>query len=423
MPRPFSSLFENRTLLRDFVVRDLKARYVGSSMGFFWSVIFPLINLCVFTFVFRIILKTRWSDEQGALEVALVMLAGIIVWTAFAESVSRCTNCLVDNSNLLQKVVFPASVFPAYITTSAILNMCIGLPIVLAAVVWFGYLSPPTAMLERQNEYEAVGEAFEPVLNEEGAVVLTWPRVFVSLERAWRTPTTFQLEYGGTATRGVDYLALHDEVVLPPGSARLYIPIIPLRDALNDEGDETIEIRVTDSGGREMVPGKDAVLITLTESALPQAEIDKDTGAHGATGVYTSADSSRHHALALGPSLIMLPVLLALLALYTVGLSSFLAAFNLFWRDTFHLVGVGLTVWMFATPIFYPAHMVQKAGMGWILNLNPMYWFVEMFREVTLFGIWPSLGYLFPFAAVAAVTYWIGLRFFKKHEPSFPDLL
>ena len=260
MPNPFTVLLENRTLLRDFVMRDLKARYVGSSMGFFWSVIFPLINLCVFTFVFRIILKTRWSDEQGALEVALVMLAGIIVWTAFAESVSRCTNCLVDNANLLQKVVFPAAVFPAYITTSAILNMCIGLPIVLGAVVWFGYLSEPTAALERQNEYEQVGEAFEPVKNEAGVVTLNWPRVFVSLERGWRVPTTFKLAYGGTATRGVDYLAVHDEVVLPAGSARLYIPIIPLRDALDDEGPETIEISVTDPGGRVLLPGKEKVI-------------------------------------------------------------------------------------------------------------------------------------------------------------------
>jgi ABC-type polysaccharide/polyol phosphate export permease len=413
---------ENRTLLRDFVMRDLKARYVGSSMGFFWSVIFPLINLCVFTFVFRIILKTRWSDEQGALEVALVMLAGIIVWTAFAESVSRCTNCLVDNANLLQKVVFPASVFPAYITTSAILNMCIGLPIVLGAVVWFGYLSEPTAALERQNEYETIWEASEPVLDEEGRVTLTWPRVFVSLERAWRMPTAFKLAYGGTATRGVDYLAPHDEVVLPAGAARLYIPVIPLRDTLNDEGPETIEISVTDPGGRELLPGKDAVTITLQESVLPAEEIARDNGAQEAVGLYKSADSARNHPLALGLSLVMLPVLLALLGLYTIGLSSFLAAFNLYWRDTYHLVGVLLTAWMFATPIFYPDHMVPE-GMRWMLMVNPMHWFVEMFKQVTLFGIWPSPGYLAPFAVVACLTFFIGMRFFKRHEPSFPDLL
>ena len=113
------SLAQHRALLKDLVSRDLKARYVGSSMGFFWSILFPIINLLVFTFVFRVILNTRWGDEQGALEVSLVMLAGIIVWTAFAESLSRATNCLVDNSNLIQKVVFPSQILPTYITASA----------------------------------------------------------------------------------------------------------------------------------------------------------------------------------------------------------------------------------------------------------------------------------------------------------------
>ena len=57
------NLARNRRLLRNFVVRDLKARYVGSSMGFFWSVVFPFINLFVFMFVFRLVLKARWGDR------------------------------------------------------------------------------------------------------------------------------------------------------------------------------------------------------------------------------------------------------------------------------------------------------------------------------------------------------------------------
>ena len=44
------SLVANRRLLLDFVLRDLRARYVGSSMGFFWSVIFPIVNLLVYHF-------------------------------------------------------------------------------------------------------------------------------------------------------------------------------------------------------------------------------------------------------------------------------------------------------------------------------------------------------------------------------------
>ena len=141
------SLVRHRRLLKDFVVRDLKARYVGSTMGFFWSVVFPIINLFVYMFVFRLVLNARWSDSQGALEVAIVMLAGIVVWSAFAETISRSTNTLVDNANLIQKVVFPAEVLPTYLTISSLINMCIGLPVVMGAVLWFGHLSPPAAYI------------------------------------------------------------------------------------------------------------------------------------------------------------------------------------------------------------------------------------------------------------------------------------
>ncbi|MEM7519335.1 MAG: ABC transporter permease, partial [Planctomycetota bacterium] len=59
-----NSLRKKKRLLKDFVVRDLKARYVGSSMGFFWSVIFPLFNLGIYMFVFRLVLESRFSDTS-----------------------------------------------------------------------------------------------------------------------------------------------------------------------------------------------------------------------------------------------------------------------------------------------------------------------------------------------------------------------
>ncbi|MDP6540637.1 MAG: ABC transporter permease, partial [Planctomycetota bacterium] len=110
MTRLLGSLFRNRRLLRELVVRDLKARYVGSSMGFFWSVVYPFINLIVYMFVFRYVLNVRWEDKASPQDVAVWMLAGIVVWTAFAETVGRATNSLVENANLIQKVVFPSEV-------------------------------------------------------------------------------------------------------------------------------------------------------------------------------------------------------------------------------------------------------------------------------------------------------------------------
>ena len=150
------TLIGNRRLLKELVVRDLKARYVGSSMGFFWSVIFPIINLIVYHFVFRMILGVRFDDTASPEAVAVWMLAGIVVWTAFSETLSRATNCLVENANLIQKVVFPAGVLPVFLTISSLINMAIGLPIVILGVLWIGYSGPGDDEVKASSEVALV---------------------------------------------------------------------------------------------------------------------------------------------------------------------------------------------------------------------------------------------------------------------------
>ena len=90
------NLIAGRRLLRDFVSRDLRARYVGASLGFFWSVIFPVLNLAIFMLVFQVILKMSWAGKS-AQEVVLLMLVAIVAWSAFSEAITRSTNVLVDN--------------------------------------------------------------------------------------------------------------------------------------------------------------------------------------------------------------------------------------------------------------------------------------------------------------------------------------
>jgi lipopolysaccharide transport system permease protein len=137
---------------------------------------------------------------------------------------------------------------------------------------------------------------------------------------------------------------------------------------------------------------------------------------------YAAGDNS-YHPLTLGLALLALPLLFILQAFFTVGLGYILCTLNLFLRDTFHLVGVGITVWMFATPIFYPAFMVENAGFGWILQINPMHWLIECYRSVLLFGLWPDPLLLVRLSLVSAGVFILGGRFFMSHKSKFPDLL
>lgn len=454
------SLLRHRRLLKDFVVRDLKARYVGSTMGFFWSVVFPIINLFVYMFVFRLVLNARWSDRQGALEVAIVMLAGIVVWTAFAETISRATNTLVDNANLIQKVVFPAEVLPSYLTFSSLINMCIGLPVVLGAVFWFGHVSPPKAYVhvphrwflvegqsahERRPVIDRIGEWDERDGPED--VVRHEYAVRVNLTRAWRKDVRIPFHVSGTATRGVDYLLPGpDEVVIPRGELMGLIVIVPLSDADPEEGDETVVIELDPSGDAPLLTTKTVTLpsgVVVQEGkgvkeGAPRVEFviaeggfaSGDVRPLGEAGVVIPGEQTDpkdipevHHPLSLGPALLILPVLFLLQVLFTAGLGYFLAAFNLFLRDTFHLVGVAITVWMFSTPIFYPGAMVEEAGFGFILALNPMHWLIDSYRSVLLYGVWPEPVHLVRLLGASILALFLGGRFFMAQRTKFPDLL
>ncbi len=419
------SLLHNRRLLRDFIGRDLKARYVGSSMGFFWSVIFPIINLGVYMFVFRLVLNARWSDRQGPYEVALVMLAGIVVWSSFAETLSRSTNCLVDNANLIKKVVFPAEILPWYLTASSLINMTIGLPVVLSCVAFFAYVSPPKVFMKAPGSLQEGRWISEPVdLKEHHSPY----QIHFELTRGSSRDVRIPLSVSGTATRGEDYLLQVDEAEIFRGDPRVSVIVTPLQDSVEEDVESIIIEMGEPSAARLITPRpEEPWAVTRLELSLSDgppsdssisAAVESDGMIHPAR-----APGEEYHPLGLGVSLLCLPILFILQTLFTVGLGYVLATLNLFLRDTFHLVGVGTTVWMFATPIFYPAFMVQNEGFGLMLVLNPMHWLIECYRAVLVFGIWPDPYMLLRLLIVCVFLLWGGSTFFFSQKPKFPDLL
>ena len=402
-------------------------------MGFFWSVIFPIINLFVYMFVFRLVLNTRWSDSQGATEVALVMLAGIVVWTGFAETISRSTNCLVEHANLIKKVVFPSQLLPAYLTISSLVNMAIGLPVVVGMIALLTYASEPDVHLNLNVEaYEIEGQE-APGYRVVASSLLVGEsdpngrEISLQLSRGLSREVRVRLEVGGTATPGVDYVALPEWIVIPEAQVRTPIRIQPLADG-EPEGFETITIKITEGDGAslytpegELDARQNMLTMTIANSDAPALAADHELRSVQVLPVM--AREPGYKPLGLGLSIVVLPLLFVLQGIFTVGLAFFLSTLNVFLRDTFHLVGVGVTVWMFGTPIFYPAAMVERAGFGWMLNLNPMYWLIEAYRDVLIHGVWPNWQHLLMFLGVSLVVLTVGSRFFKSQTHRFPDLL
>jgi ABC-type polysaccharide/polyol phosphate export permease len=96
-------------LLRHFVARDLRQRYLGSLWGGAWALLQPLLTLAIYAVVFVEVLRVRLPEAAGAGFVPF-FAAGLWPWTAFAESINRAMGAIPENAGLLGKVALPSSV-------------------------------------------------------------------------------------------------------------------------------------------------------------------------------------------------------------------------------------------------------------------------------------------------------------------------
>lgn len=109
---------------------------------------------------------------------------------------------------------------------------------------------------------------------------------------------------------------------------------------------------------------------------------------------------------------------LSYILVFAVGIGLILVSLNVFFRDVQHLYGVILTMWMYLTPIFYPANIIPKE-FGWMITANPLYYMIQHFRECILYGKIPNLELNMICFLNAVVALIIGLWIFYKSQDKF----
>lgn len=128
------NLFKHRQLLQTLVVKELKARYRGSILGFFWSFANPLLLLIIYTIVFNYILAQRDPNTQPY---SLFLFCGILPWTWFSSSLLQATNSVIDGGILIKKIIFPAEVLPFVSVLSNLVHFLLGLPILFLFMLYY----------------------------------------------------------------------------------------------------------------------------------------------------------------------------------------------------------------------------------------------------------------------------------------------
>ncbi len=135
MLRHLQQLVRYRALIQSLVARELKARYRGSVLGFFWSFVNPLLLLLTYTFVFTVAMPG--VRGAGLEPYSLFLFCGILPWTWFSSSLLESSSVLITGANLIKKVVFPAEVLPIVTVLAGLVHFTFGLPILAAFLAYY----------------------------------------------------------------------------------------------------------------------------------------------------------------------------------------------------------------------------------------------------------------------------------------------
>jgi ABC-type polysaccharide/polyol phosphate export permease len=122
-------LIRHRSLVNSLVIRELKARYRGSFLGFLWTFLNPLLLLAVYALVFNFYLRIKVEHYAG------FMFVGLLPWIWFSSSLQEGTTSITSGGSLVTKVLFPSQVLPVVKIMANLVNYLLSLPI-LFSFLW-----------------------------------------------------------------------------------------------------------------------------------------------------------------------------------------------------------------------------------------------------------------------------------------------
>ena len=128
---PLRRAWRQRALVFALARRELAARYRGGVLGFFWSLLNPLLLLLVYATVFRLVFTPR-SDVRPY---ALFLFAGVLCWGFVSSALLDAAETFRVNGPLLRKTTVAPEVFPAVATGARLAHLALALPILAAAIV------------------------------------------------------------------------------------------------------------------------------------------------------------------------------------------------------------------------------------------------------------------------------------------------
>jgi lipopolysaccharide transport system permease protein len=133
----------NFNLIVDLAKRDFTERYSGSVLGFAWSFIYPLINILIYMIIFGNLMGARLPGMPSMWGYGIYLIAGIVPWTAFANTVTRSSTVFLDKKNIITKIHLDLPTLPLFIVLSETITFIVTLLIFLGILLITGFSFSP----------------------------------------------------------------------------------------------------------------------------------------------------------------------------------------------------------------------------------------------------------------------------------------
>ncbi len=134
-------VWQFREVIKNFVSQDLKVKYRRSFLGFFWSLLNPLLHMAVITVVFSIMFRFPMG------QFALYVLSGLIPWSFWATSIDGCCLSIVRAEGMLKRQYFPKMVFPISVIVQNLVTFFLSLLALLLILAPITGFVPSKALL------------------------------------------------------------------------------------------------------------------------------------------------------------------------------------------------------------------------------------------------------------------------------------
>ena len=118
-------------------------------------------------------------------------------------------------------------------------------------------------------------------------------------------------------------------------------------------------------------------------------------------------------------NLLFFPVIILEVFIFSLGLGLWLSAITVFFRDIQYLWGVFISMWMYLTPLFYPVSIIPEEYQELYKNANPMYGYIEQFRDIVLYAKFPQTESILIGFSTAFIILILGAWYFNKKQDEF----